>query len=930
MLNLGTAMSMNIKSFIAALLLVLTLGTPAQAAIDKFGGDDRVKNPASRYFTANATSVGQFTVTQAGAGWALDQFAGDILQADTSREVYWAIIGNTEDTITVAGQITDNTQDDFLMRLISDENDGTEEFAVLDHFNVQKVNGRWWHFTPMGNSFWMKGLNAHVTNAFNIQMKGYGFDGKNFYNSMNDHPVWGGQGATYAGMQLSLGLTLDQVKLDGFNWLGESADSWLLAPGGPSTVSTVTPSRYMPFTVFLWLKNTTQTPVQNVELWKPCLNLAAAATKCDSIYDAAEADFQAELTTAFRKAPRWYIFGDHGYAGDKDLVWQDKDLTPYKGANYNLWANPWVMGIKWDEEPTTVVSQFLTNHLGYFIAISPDTSARKRYMLEYLLADYNGGDLHLDGVYADITALNTAWGCSYADNAALLAEDGSTCLDTLLTFEPNGETTISECRPSYDGKAALWAWEPCDQHSLTPTLMADLDGVAESFWRLYTKGVHDALDDPTITQGHLLNYGPGYHGGKQFNSTGVGASSPHYLFRGSVSADGSEPYIDVMAVGNVAGVTINDPDQPYFHSVAQDYKDLYEFHGRPYFSTSTWITAESDSGVYPTGTVSAVTNEVLTSSGQMGFRLYTGQVSSNVPYQLIDSSVSFGVTGATGFSPSMSDGLFPRVFDTILDTTEGQLTWLVNCPGESDPILDTGLKHVLCLNDDIFTGGETYEIYGASSFEQKTDAKIICNSDHPLSEWVWYDSGFATSGSERAGNNFQDIATDYSTMIGPGFSWSSGPADFTAYCEEGDTFYFIYPENMDNYDGYKYEATPPVSYVPLTQEARAAQYVKYINEMTRLRASNGDYIFAGFSHWSYFDFGPNNYQKEKRNFGLYSHRLNRYDGSATTANGEIQDCGDFTTLFTGKLNSLYDDIYLIDAGSAPPAPTTTYFLMQEQ
>jgi hypothetical protein len=97
--------------------------------------------------------------------------------------------------------------------------------------------------------------------------------------------------------------------------------------------------------------------------------------------------------------------------------------------------------------------------------------------------------------------------------------------------------------------------------------------------------------------------------------------------------------------------------------------------------------------------------------------------------------------------------------------------------------------------------------------------------------------------------------------------------------------------------------------LPMTQEERAEQYEKYLDETINFQADNGDYIIVGFSNWEFFDFSFKNNDQEHRNHGYMTISLNKYDGvEATTANGEIQDCGDFLTVMTAKLNNVYNEL----------------------
>ncbi|EKE16333.1 MAG: hypothetical protein ACD_11C00020G0038 [uncultured bacterium] len=814
----------------------------ANAAVDKWGGDDRLPFSGTKYQTGTATSISGceqtgpdnwcWTLNDTSKNWEVDELVGLILQPDADREVYFSIKSNTNNSITVRGSsIVDS--DEEAKRSLEDENSGAEEYAVLDLWRMEKINNRWLWIDPYGNGFWAKGLNAYTQSGQNY---GKNINGETWASKVDAQPIYGGNGTTTAGLAATLWHMKDLLKEQGFNMTGELNEFYYMVPGShsnPSPVSTYkTPERYMPFTLFPRVNGLTLANTPNITI------------NGSRLHDAASPDFKDDLMASINgcdgSASSTYgaitIFGepntDVDPACDSDrseLVWSDHLLTPYEKFKWNIPANPYVMGVKWDEEPGYVQQEYTTEHMGYRVFTSAATAPRKELAREYLDAAYNcstdcayGGFPDLVGKYANISALNSAWGTSYLNWDELMNDTGA-IIDTILSNGPKANKTDS-CVNSAN-KASLWGWAPCDEHSANPALADDLDGIAESFWRLYTKGVHDALLE-LFGGVDLLNMGPGYHGSKEWMSDGRGSSSPEYLFRGSVSADASEAYVDVISIGNVSGKFLSSSDESYFEWQGPKLKDFYDFHGRPYWITSTWLDAEADSGTTHTGIIDSVTTTSITDNSQD----FIGSI-------------------------------------------------------------------------------------GSQAYNANAPMTVICNAEDPISEWVFYkiDPTATTATTLNFANN-------WSTMFGPGEAWVSVPTDVAAHCHSGDTYYIFTQDNLANFDGYKTENPKPSIWFPLTQEERASEYVDYLTDMRQLQADNGDYVLTGFSHWSYWDFGFENYKKEKRNFGFMSVNSNLYDGSATIANGETQDCGDFVTPVVNKLNNLYDEILGVGDVEDPTAP----------
>lgn len=791
------------------IIILVFVSSPCFAALDKWGGDDRITSPTSKYETGDATSVGDWTLTKTGAGWGVNEFAGYILQPDTSVESYFLIKSNTSDTLTVYGSDVDDDPEE-CHRHISDENNGTEEFAILNRWYAEKINNRWWMINPYGHVTWIKALNQYVPHA-NASPSPYNTDigGTTLAAALDSHPTYGGEGTDIVGNAGNMFKLIDYIKGTlGFNSLGELNDWTYMLPGSKQTVDEKTSDRYMNFVIFPRIHNLTFDNTDTFT-WNDI-----------TAEDALDSDFQTDLEDAIENcegdsasAYSPYQLFDVGCMapGTRLGSYQAHYLQQYEHAKYGLPANPYFFGVKWDEEPAYVQQEYTNDHLGYRIVTSAGATERKKFAREYLDSAYNDATENLTGIYANIGALNTAWGTSYADWDEFMAEDGTDELDAVLSFEPNG-SAIDACRPSYDGKAALWAWEPCDQATLTPTLMDDLDGIAEAFWRIYTKKVHDAFANLFIVDVPI--FGPGYHGSKEFQSDGRGSNSPEYLFRGSVSADGNTPYIDIIAIGNIAGSFLNSASDTYFSWHGPKLSSFYAFHGRPYWITATWLTAEEDSGLTHHGTVDSVTATVLTDADM-------------------------------DFSGSIGSG-----------------------------------------------------IYNAS-----IQYYLSCNLDEAVANWSW------AKISDTGAADGTLTVNSASSMFGPGLgSWTPASADLTTICSEGDEYWIFVEDNFVNFDGYKLEDPVPNLWMPITQEQRGSQYAKYLDEMIDLQAANGDYMLLGYSHYSFFDWSWTNAGPEERNFGFMSVNANLYDGSATIANGEIQDCGDFVTPVAAKLNGLYSEI----------------------
>lgn len=839
--NMSARGGLALFSLIVSLFLFET--SVASAAVDKWGGDDRLVYPNTKYQTGTASSISGceqtgpdnwcWTLNDTSKNWEVDELVGLILQPDSSREVYFNIKSNTNNSITVRGSSVVDS-DEEAKRSLEDENNGTEPYAVLDKWRVEKIDNRWLWIDPFGNGFWAKGLNAYNQSG---QSYGKNINGESWASKVDAQPEYGGNGTTTAGLAATLWHMKDLIKSQGFNMTGELNEFYYMVPGSfsnPSPVSTYrTPERYMPFTLFPRVNGLTLANTPNITI------------NGSKLHDAASPNFKDDLVASIKgcdgSASSTYgaitIFGepnpDVDSACDSDraeLTWSDHLLTPYEKFKWNIPSNPYIMGVKWDEEPGYVQQEYTTEHMGYRIFTADATAPRKELAREYLDATYNcstdclyGGFPDLVGKYADISALNSAWGTSYSSWDELMSDTGA-IINAKLINEPQSSAGNSCVRTA--NKASLWGWEPCNEHSANSVLADDIDGIAESFWRLYTKGVHDALLE-LFGGVDLLNMGPGYHGSKEWMSDGRGSSSPEYLFRGSVSADASEAYVDILSVGNISGKFLSSSDESYFEWQGPKLKDFYNFHGRPYWITSTWLDAEADSGVTHTGIIDSVTTTSITDDSQN------------------------------------------------------------------------------------FIGSIGNQIYNANA-----PMTVICNFDETIDNWVFYKIDPTTTTATTL-----NFANNWSTMVGPGETWAPIQTNVAAHCQPGDTYYIFTQDNLANFDGYKTENPKPSIWFPLTQEERASKYVDYLTEMRQLQADNGDYILTGFSHWSYWDFGFENYKKEKRNFGFMSVNSNLYDGSATIANGETQDCGDFVTPVANKLNNLYDEIVGVGDVEAPTVPT---------
>lgn len=753
------------------LLIFLLIPSICFGTLDEFGCDDRVKSPTDNYTTGTATSVGDFTLTQTGAGWTVNEFVGMMLQADANVKFWWVIESNTSDTITVRGIATDGDVEE-CHRRINEENNGTESFAILNQWKIEEVNNRWFWFGPLGNSFFMVGLNglsASETNS--LSTFGYDLAGNSFPANMKaKHGV-----STYSEAIVK---EIPIIKNVGFNSLVEAINLYEWVPGHRSA-STLGENEYLPFLPSirmheLTLANTDYFTVSN-----------------DKMHDAYDEDFVsdaiARLKTYSSSGTDAIYLWNNGRTG-----YSPRYLNGYENVEYSIAANPYYIGFDTDEEPGYLTSENGTayTHLGYNILVSAATTPRKLGAIAYLQTKY-----------ATIELLNAAWGSAFADWAALTADTG-TVINTLLSAEP---------RPRHYGSTYLES---------NTTMLADLDLVAAEFWRTYLSKVKTILD--TLTTVHKLNVGPGYHGwigSSTYDWQGMFAAE--YYFKGSQSEDGTTKYVDAIGIGDpmhgYPGST-NTDIMTYFRPKM---KEMYDIVGLPFWHESCWHTSP-DSGRKFTGTVDSVTDTVLTDAGA-NFNTDRDLTSVNYNLWLYDPSEAYA----------------NRRYYRIPSTGSGEDTLTVDVelgPGnlwqwDTTPVLSNS-----------FNTGDTY--------------KMVLNNTFAL--------------------------MDYGTSLSP--------------------------------------------YIPETQEDRAATYVGFISGMEELQADNGDYIDIGFGHWVFWDYGFKTGTGENRSFGFSTNRGNLYDGSATIANGEAQDCGDFVTPVSAKIDSIYDDIYTLDGGT-PPVDESVYFLI---
>jgi len=523
--------------------------------VDKWGGIGEIRNPDSKYETGLAKSITEWTITDTSKSWSPDELSGSILQPNIDTNVYFLIKSNTSTSITVFGS-DDNTSQERAYRHISDENDGTNKYAILDRWSCKKIRGRWLLFNPFGNAFFIKSLNG-----YDYELYRYGRDHKG--NSFEKNML---EKYSTNDIHEALQHEIDIVKKMGFNCWGEILDTGRVAPGGPYNAEGKCPERYLPFI--------TQIRVHSLNL--DAMGVDYFIILDDIIWDAFDASFQDALEN--------YLLIESGAAtaGITDFNnrtgWSFHYLTPYREARYNISANPYYIGLDWDEEPAYLRSEALNEHLGYHIIVSAGTTARKTRAINYLRNKYN-----------TISKLNISWGGGLSEWDDLLNDTGA-IINGLLSSEPC-------CRDF-----GLY-------NELNTSMKSDLDAIAEDFWRVYCKKVHDTIDN--ITEVHMINFGPGYHGWcGRYDSDFDGTTSPEYFFRGSVSENSLEPYIDVIGIGDpLHGPHENIND--LLEYMRDDLTERYEFHGRPYWHESCWITAEADSGLTYSGKIDFVESSVL-------------------------------------------------------------------------------------------------------------------------------------------------------------------------------------------------------------------------------------------------------------------------------------------------------------------------------
>jgi len=723
--------------------------------IDRWGGYKKIKNPDSKHITGVATDVTSWTLTDVNRRWQKDELKGCILQPDAGKELYFLIESNDSDVIRVYGS-SSHYDEDCAYRCVADVSGKGTEYAVLDRWSVRKVNRRWLLFDPYGNAFIIKSVNGYCyenhrygddesANSFceNIQLK---------HNARD----------CYEALQLEI----DTVKKIGFNCWGEIVDLERTVPGGPYFVRGKTSARYQPFIASIRINSLVLKKTNALHM-----NMTG------QIWDSCNSDFQEDIIESLlSERPRARNAGIQCF--NNRTGWQAHYLTPYKSMKFNIPANPYYIGLDWDEEPPYCRSESHTEHIGYYIVVSKGTEPRKKNAIQYLVQRYSS-----------IQKLNAAWRSSFRDWKSLLYSSPKT-IDDLLSAEPF-------CRDfgRYKEKNI--------------NMKKDLDDIAENFWRIYCKKVHDAID--ALTAVHVLNFGPGYHGWiGQFDSGWDGCTSPEYLFRGSVSADGSIPSIDIIGIGDPMHGA-HDKNTEIFGVMKHDLIKRYSFHGRPYWHESCWITAEADSGLTYDGVIGSITKNVL--------------YDNNHDFRTVNK----------------------------WDTAFAALTGLWILPQNSK---DSG-KRVY------------YRIH-------------------------------------QSGSSNGSLRVDVSHGPGNGWAWNMEP-DLSLYATPGDR-YLIVTHDALAHIGRRMPGSYNL-YIPLTQEERSDVYVRFLDEMIRLRADNGDYIDVGFSHWEFFDYAFRNGTHEMRNWGFETVRGNLYDGrEATMRNGEIQDCGDFVRPVSRKLLNIYADI----------------------
>jgi len=679
-------------------------------SIDKWGGFTGIKNPDSKYQVGTATSVTMFTLVDNSRNWDVNELSGCILQPNIDAEVYYLIKENDATTITIYGSNVSGHEEQ-LNRFINNDNSGSEDYAVLDRWSVKKVNNRWLLFDPFGNSYFIKSING-----YNYEYPRYGYDheGNSFaQNLSNKYNTNGDQ--NYAAQ-----IAIDDIKSIGFNTWGEIVDVYRVAPGGPNATSGKDPSRYMPFIAqvrisSLYLNGTSGTN------W----NIDTFTSTGVSVWDATGSNFQSAVED--------HLVTDTGARTDgisqfnNRTYWNWIFLTPYRYAKYNLPANPWYIGLDWDEEPAYLRAEQDSQHMGYHILVSSGTSGRKIQAVNYL-----------QNKYGTIANLNSSWGSSFADWTALQNDTGSV-INGLLSTEPY-------CRDygSYN--------------EANTQMKADLDSIAEDFWRIYSKKVHDALDN--VIAVHMINFGPGYHGWTG-NSADEwrGCVSREYLFRGSVSEDASDNYIDIIGVGDPLHGMHESPDADMLLNMRDELKGRYAFHGRPYWHESCWITAEADSGLTYEGIIDSLSATVLTDA-DVNFRT--------------ENDFANALVGGNGawVLPDPSTSLENRIYYRIADggCANGSLTVDVaigpgnNWSWDSTPdffiCASSGDRYVILQSDtlDHVGGGADFDVFIPLTQEDRAvmyvkflDDLVNFQADNGdyidvgYSHWEFYDYGFRDS-----------------------------------------------------------------------------------------------------------------------------------------------------------------------------------------
>ncbi|HOY64537.1 MAG TPA: hypothetical protein PK745_15305, partial [bacterium] len=486
----GVIMS-RLTSLLVLCLVVVSCATvspvvpPAFAApdnLDGFGGF--ADKPVSTITTVNrnadgsahATSVSALTLTDTTQSWTPDQFIGYNLQPNVGTHMYFEIVGNTSNTITVME--SDRTGGDY--RGLNDYNDGDDEYRILEDWPGPHLEGdRYVLTSPQDNVWLFQGINNFYAGANNngkgVDPHGYTLNQVLAYKYGNTDPYEMHRIPTVKGWH--------------FNALVEYINPALYPGADPD----VTSEYYMPYL-----------PLVRPSLyWRPSYSWSYSSVvevqPGTIIHDVFDPDFETAI---------WATL-DSGAFPAMGATQQAYHITPYNSGWKNCAASPYCMGLKVEDEPdVNMVStynattgfvdwKFNTSgarvnhgaiHSGFHPFVSrvnngTETSQTKAFYTNFLRAEYTDGgesvfvsNIMFDGsdettIWSDwpgvagyvssekdsaaLSNLNTAWGTNFETWEEVYKCDNADSTDTKtgssnISFSNSNPDTITISGDTWD------------------------------------------------------------------------------------------------------------------------------------------------------------------------------------------------------------------------------------------------------------------------------------------------------------------------------------------------------------------------------------------------------------------------------------------------------------------------------------------------